>query len=135
MAAATCWRDVLVVGVAAAPEAVRAWVPSRESTWGHCIRHIVGQLLAQIDTVMNEGVEVTEYRDGTREVPLTQGWGATGMAYIPFAVGGVEEGQRGQNSADRPRNPRGQSPSRDVVVGVVLEVAEGNYTDSMALVP
>lgn len=133
MAAATCWRGVPAVGVAAAPEAVRAWVPSRESTWGHCIR-IVGQLLAQIDTVMNEGVEVTEYQGETREVPLTQGWGATDMAYIPFAVDGVE-GQRDQKSADRSRNPRGQSPLRDVVVGAMLEVAEGNCTDSMALVP
>ena len=79
-----------VVEGAVAPEVVRAFVPSRESKWGHCI-HTAGQLLAQIDiVVMNEGVEVKEYRDGMREEePLTLGSGATGMAHIPFAAGDV----------------------------------------------
>jgi hypothetical protein len=82
-----------------------------------------------MDTVTNEGVEVTEYQDGTGEEHLTQGWGAMGMAYIPFAavdaVDAVEEGQRDRKSVDRFQNPRGQGPSRDVVEAV-LEGAEGN---------
>ena len=118
------------VGVVVAPEAVRALVPSRESTWGHCI-HTAGQLLAQIDiVVMNEGVEAKEYRDGMREEePLMQGSGATGMAHIPFAAGDVGV-QTYQKSVDQPQDPKGQSPSRDVV-GASPEVAAGNRTDSM----
>jgi hypothetical protein len=122
---------VSAVGEAVAPEAVRAWAaPSRESTRGHCI-HTAGQLLAQIDTVaMNEGEDAKEYRDGMREEePLTQGSGAMGIAHIPFAAGDVG-GQTCQNSVDRPRNPKGQSPSRDVV-GAAPEAAAGNCTDSM----
>jgi hypothetical protein len=124
---------VSAVGEAvAAPEVVRAWAaaPSREST-GHCI-HTAGQLLAQIDTVvMNEDADAKECRDGTREEePLTQGSGATGIARIPFAAGDVG-GQTCRKSVDRPRNPRGQSSSRDVV-GVAPEAAAGNCTDSMA---
>jgi len=83
---------------------------------------------------MNEGVEAKEYRDGMLEEPLSQGWGPTGMGpYIPFAVDGAE-GQRGQKFVDQPRNPRGQSSSRDVVAAAP-EVAEGNRTDSIASVP
>lgn len=120
---------MLAVGEAAAPEAVRAWVaPSKEST-GHCI-HTAGQLLVQIDTaVMNEDAEAKEFQDGMREEPLTQGSGATGMAHIPFAAGDVG-GQICQKSVDRPRNPKGRSPSRDVV-GAALEAAADNCTDSM----
>jgi hypothetical protein len=92
-------------------------------------------MLAHTDTVMNEGVEEKEYQDEMREEPLSQGWVPTGMApYIPFAVDGAEEVQRSQKSVDQPRNPRGQSPSRDVVAAAP-EVAEGNCTDSMASVP
>lgn len=84
---------------------------------------------------MNEDVEAKEYQDVMREEPLLPGCASTGMApYIPFAVGGAEEGQSGQKSVDQPQNPRGQSLARDVVAAATGVVGD-NRTNSMASVP